>query len=575
MISSIRVLARAQLRITLNTFWRGKLTHKIGIMFLLGLGVFGAWLLHAFMGGAVRLITNPRFLDALERASRDMPEAGIPTDIRPFLVALPGMALFATLVMLLFTSFGAILSSLYLSGDMDLLLVAPVPMRAVFVVKIFSALTIPYLVLVVLVGPVLAGYGQGMAYGPAFFVTSVLVLLIYPLLPAGISALLVMAVVRVVPARRAREIVGILGGLLGGLWYVLSQFSLQLAPQFATVQTINTLRRVDLPLLPSSWAAHALIAAGENDWLALLGYGSLFAGVSLVVFAGCVQVAERLYYAGWSNMADQNTQARRQPAAPLLAPGRNLAGRVLSAPSAAILTKDLRIFPRDLNNVQQLIFPLAISGIWIFQLLNGGNTSSGPGGDLDRAFGRLGPAIISLFVCVSLSSALAGPGISREGRALWMLQVAPISAWQVLLGKLALAYLPFLVVGVGFTALFGFLRGSSLIDQLAALALVLCIGMGASSITLGFGAAYPRLDWTNPYQQVSFRTGCIAPILYLTYIALALGISIGLPAFGTYVVPTYTILFTIIGWLGLLILTAAVSWGALAFGAHRLERLEL
>src|SRR6185295_9808620 len=104
-------------------------------------------------------------------------------------------------------------TSLYLSGDTDMLLVAPVPMRAVFVVKFFGGLIVPYILLFGLLGPALFGYGQGLGYGAAFFVMAILVLALLPLLPAGLGALLVMVVVRVVPARRAREIVSVIGGL--------------------------------------------------------------------------------------------------------------------------------------------------------------------------------------------------------------------------------------------------------------------------------------------------------------------------------------------------------------------------
>src|SRR5947208_3344275 len=82
----------------------------------------------------------------------------------------------------------------------------------------WRGLIVPYALLFFLLGPALIGYGQGMRFGAAFFVTAVLVLALLPLLPAGLGALLVMAVVRVIPARRAREIVSVIGGLFGASW---------------------------------------------------------------------------------------------------------------------------------------------------------------------------------------------------------------------------------------------------------------------------------------------------------------------------------------------------------------------
>jgi len=483
------------------------------------------------------------------------------------------------------TSFTTVLTSLYLSGDTDMLLAAPVPMRAVFIVKFFGGLIVPYTLLFGLLGPALFGYGQGLGYGAAFYVTAVLVLALLPLLPAGLGALLVMAVVRVVPARRAREIVSVIGGLFGASWYILNQLAPDVAPRLANVRTLESLRRLDLPVLPSAWAGHALIAAGRGDWLTLLAYGGLFATLSLAVFASCLLLAERLYYDGWSNMATQGGRIRRRPTTDdrrlTGASGRwsVVSGRwsfFLPVQSRAILYKDLRVFPRDLRNLQQLIFPLALAGIWTFRLLTGGAPSGrGSAAGFAQFIDTAGSAGISFFICLTLSNALGGPSISREGRGFWLLRVAPISAWRLLIGKLSLAYLPFPSVGTLFVVFLSILRGGSPAELLRSLALVWLVGLGASSISLGLGAAYPRLDWENPARQTSFRAGCVAPVLYLLYIALALAATFGPPALARLIAPGWMLALAAAGWLLLVALTALVVWGALAFGAARLERIEL
>jgi ABC-2 type transport system permease protein len=582
MIHAIGVLIRARLLIARNTFWRGKLTRKIGALALLALLAFAAYGLYWFMQAVVRYLTGPRFFSALELAARRDPSLGLPAqitraDVQPYLDALPSQALFAALALMILTSFSTVLTSLYLSGDIDMLLVAPVPMRAVFVVKFFGGLIVPYVVLFGLLGPALVGYGRGLGYGAAFFVVAALALLLLPLLPAGLGALLVMAVVRVVPARRAREIVSVIGGLFGASWYILNQFAPEVAPRVASVRTLEALRRLDLPLLPSAWAGRALVAAGRGEWLTLLAYGGLFATLSLAVFAGCLALAERLYYAGWSNMAAQGGKVRRRRTVSDESDSfvLRLSSFVLPRQSVAILYKDLRVFPRDLRNLQQLIFPLALAGIWTFQLLRGGATGGGRGAEFGRFLDLAGSAGISFFVCLTLSGALGGPSISREGRGLWLLRVAPISAWRLLIGKLALAYLPFPVVGTLFVTFLSVLRGSTPGGFLRALALVLLVGLGTSSISLGLGAAFPRLDWENPRQQTTFRAGCLTPILYILYVGIAFAAAFGPPALAAVFAPRLALALAALGWVALLAATAGVVWGALAFGAARLEQIEL
>ncbi|MFO7166802.1 MAG: hypothetical protein DIU80_002125 [Chloroflexota bacterium] len=579
MFQAIGVLARARLQIFRNTFWRGKLISKIGMLVLVVGAGFGVWLIYTLARGAVGLLTSDQFLEILATAARESPEAGLPTDFRPYLDSLPSIALFGVLVLLIFTSFSTVLSSLYLSGDLDMLVVAPVPMRAVFVVKLFGGLLVPYLLLFVLLAPALLGYGQALGYGALFFVTAIVVLALFPLLPVGLGALLVMAVVRVVPARRARDIVGVLGGLLGVAWYIISQFSPQIAPRIANVRTLDGLRQLDLPLLPSAWAGRALVAAGEGELLTLAVYGGLFAAVSLGVFFACLVLAERLYYIGWSNMATQGGRVRQAagrrrrdgPQVPFfLAPLSVL----LPRPSMAVVLKDLRVFPRDLRNLQQMIFPLAVAGIWAFQLLSGRGRGE-MDGPVEGIANLLWPAGISFFVCMSLSNVIGGPSISREGRGFWLLKTAPISARQILVGKLALAYLPYPLVGTLLVTLLVVLQRGGLLGFAVALGLVLVAGLGTSAIALGMGAAFPRFDWENPQQQNTLQAGCLAPVLYMSYVAFAAGLALGLPALGAALAPEWTGWLTALGWALLAVLTAGVVWAALAMGAARLEQVEV
>jgi ABC-2 type transport system permease protein len=576
MLRAIGVLSRMQFMIARNTFWRGKISRKIlVILAVLGLGS-ATYALNRLARNIVAGLTSQDFADFLARAARSVPSLSL--DVRLYLLALPSAVLFFALVLMVLTSFTTVLSSLYLSGDMDMLLAAPVPMRSVFVVKFFGGLLVPYLLLFCLLGPFLLGFGQGLGWGAAFFATACAVLLLLPLLPTGLGALLVMAVVRVIPARRAREIVGVISGMIGISWYIFSQFSNQLAPRVAGARMLDYLRRFDNPLLPSAWAGRALIAAGESDWTQLALYGGLFATLSIGSFALCVALAERLYYAGWSNMSTQGGRVRKRRT-PVARASQSFIVRLLSfvlpRQSAAVLYKDLRVFPRDLNNVQQLIFPLVLAGIWTFRLLTSGSPfSTGQQPDILQSFGQLASAGISFYICLVLSSAMGGPGISREGRGFWLLKVAPISSWRLLLGKLTLAYLPYPTIGTLFVLFLSILQHSTPAEFARSLALVLLGGLGATSITLGMGAAFPKLNWENPRQQSTIQAGCLAPIFYFTYLALAVGAVIGLPLLAFFV-PGFATALALLGWAIFLALTIGVVWGALAFGAARLERLEI
>lgn len=593
MLNAIWVLVRARLLIVRNTFWRGKLRRKIGIVLLLLLVGVAAWGLYNFTSFVVRGIRSPAFERLLREAAAQDPTLNLPTNILPVLDLVPSVILFAALIMLIFSSFSSVLGSLYLAGDIDMLLVAPVPMRAVFIVKFFDGLLPQYVLLFALLGPVLLGYGQGLGYGWLYIVTALLVLLLLPLLPAGLGALLVMAVVRIIPARRARDIVSILGGLLGVLFYVLTQFAPEVAPRVADIRNLETLLQLNVPLLPSAWAGRALTAAGEGDWATLLVYGGLVALLSLVVFSSCLLVAERLYYVGWSNMAVQGGRPHRRKMqdagrVPELDRSQSLVVRltsfVLPTGARAVFLKDWRLFPRDLRNLQQLIFPLALAGIWTFRLV----TETGPAETLPSSEAELvttlenvGSAGIAFFVCLTLANTVAGTGIGREGRTFWLLKLAPISSLRILIGKLALAYLPFPTIGTLFLLLLAVLRGAALGSFLLGWGLLLLLGLGTTCISLGLGAAFPKLDWENPQHQTTLQAGCLSFILYLLYILTVVSAVVGLPFLGRFLVSTFDLtpnlplLLTIAGWCVALGLSALAVWGGLRMGARGIDRLEI
>jgi len=580
--NAVLVITRTRFLIARNTFWRGKIGRKIA---LLGLGAalcVAAYGLYWLTRGVVRGITSPDFAEFLAEAARrsNGQLTGLSLDFRTYLLALPAIVLFLALVLMVLTSFTTVLSSLYLSGDIDMLLVAPVPMRAVFVVKFFGGLLTPYALLFFLLGPFLLGFGQGLGFGAAYFAVAIAVLLLLPLLPTGLGALLVMAVVRVIPARRAREIVGVIGGLVGVSWYIFSQFTRELTPRFANARFLDYLRRFDNPIAPSAWAARALVAAGEGRWIEFALYGALFAGLSIGVFLVCLALAERLYYAGWSNMSTQGGRVRTKNREQRTKAGNrsfvlSSLFSVLPQQSRAVLYKDLKVFPRDLRNLQQLIFPLVLAGIWTFRLVTGG--SLGNSRDVPSFFNSLSAlasAGISFYICLVLSGAIGGAGISREGRGFWLFKVAPISARRLLIGKLALAYLPFPIIGTLFVIFLSLLQQSAPSDFLRSLVLVLVAGLGVSSISMGLGAAFPKFNWENPRQQNSFQAGCLSPILYMAYLGVAIAVVLGVPELGR-LVPDLRLALTAGSWIFFFALTALVVWGALAFGAARLERIEI
>jgi ABC-2 type transport system permease protein len=529
-------LLRLQVLITWSTFRAARLRRKIGtvilalLILLFAAGVFAvSWVLL----GALR---SPELAKILA-------EQGQPS-LTPFLESVPVLILAGTFIAILITSFGMLLSALYLAGDMDFLLSAPVPIRAVFVAKQLQAI-LPNFGLVALFGlPVLFGLGASGGYLFLYYPLVVVVLAMLALAAAGISSLLVMGVVRIFPARRVAEVLGALGAILSILCSQSGNFvnAMRLDEQNISPQQIPfaAMSRFNSAWNPLSWAGRGLVDLGEARILPAL----LFLGITLLLTGGLfylsLQAAERLYYSGWASMQAGGRKRRTAPARPA-APARKHAGKSFLAefiprPVLGIVSKDFFSLWRDPRNMGQLITPLIVGAVYGFVLLRSGAISSSDQADIPPwLMQTISSAMIyvnigiSLLVGWSLISRLGMIGFSQEGKNYWMLKTAPVGALQLLAAKFLVAYLPGLAVGWLFMLIISLIRGASPAVLAFGLAVVALSIVGAVGINLAFGVTGVNLTWEDPRRMSSGLSGCFSALLSFIYMGAAAALFFGPP----------------------------------------------
>jgi ABC-2 type transport system permease protein len=519
---AVSTLLRLRLQTVLRGFRRATPRRKFGTIFL-GVIVF------VLLGGLFAI--SWMFLGWI----RSPEIAGMVGDLGAFLDSLPSLVLGGAFLGLLFTSFGVLLQALYLAGDMDFLLSAPIPHRAVFLSKLLQAI-LPNLGLVGLVGlPVLFGIGAAASYSPLYYPMVIAVMLAQALAAAGLASMLVMLTVRVVPARRVAEVLGLLGAIVS---IVCSQ-SGQLANfnQPSAGQTSRALElavRLDASWSPLSWAGRGLVRLGEGRWLEAAGLLTLVLGLSAAAFAATLAAGERLYYSGWARMqAGGKKKAVARPA--------SWGNRVRGIPPAiqGLVFKDLRTLRRDLRNMSQLVTPLILGIIYAIMLVRSGGVpdpgrGEAPGWAMEAmrtalSYGGMG---IALFIGWSLLGRLAGMGFSQEGRSYWLLKSAPLRPADLLAAKFLVAYLPACALGWGFLLILSLLQRSGIGTTAFEMAvLALCLA-GATGINIAFGVLGAKMDWEDPRQMIQGRMGFLSAIVSLAYVPLSLALFLG-PGFLT------------------------------------------
>jgi ABC-type multidrug transport system fused ATPase/permease subunit len=542
-------LLRLQVEITFSTFRAGRLRRKIGMILLyVGILIFAvfvfvvSWLL-------LWLLRSPDL-------AKFLAEQGQPS-IAPFLESVPVLILAGSFLALMLSSFGVLLQALYLAGDMDFLLSAPVPVRAVFVSKQLQAI-LPNFGLVALFGlPVLLGLGASGGYNFLYYPMVVIVLALTALAAAGVSSFLVMGVVRVFPARRVAEVLGAVGAIVSILCSQSGNFINAMHPDYSKITgqqiPLDLITRFNSPWIPLSWPGRGLVDLGQGRWLS----GILFLALTLVVMGGLFYLslitAERLYYTGWARM-QVGSRKKRTAAKPSVSPALAAAApvrtahisplaRFIPSPVLGIVGKDFLTLRRDPRSMSQLVTPLIVALVYgVFLLRPGAFPSSDTAGAPDwllqgmqnvMVYGSVG---LAMFVGWSLQSRLALMGFSQEGKNYWVLKCAPISTLRLVASKFLVAYVPALVLGWACMVVVSLLKSAPISILVFGLIVVALSVSGTAGINLAYGILGVNLTWEDPRRMNAGFSGCLSPLFSLIYLAVVAGLFIGpamlLGAFG-------------------------------------------
>lgn len=519
-------LLRLRWLIFFNGFRRGKLRGKISIIVLallvIGGMAFAFWLSWLLLG----FLRSPELSQYLG-------------DTGGLISSVPAVVITAAFLGILVTSFGVLLQALYLAGDMEFLLSAPIPIRAVFISKLLQAILPNFGIILFFSLPVL--YGMGLAYGYSllYYPLVLVVLALLALSAAGLASLLVMLVVRLFPARRVAEVMGFLVAIFS---LTCSQSGNLLnfgdVSEDQAVRAISLVSRLNTPVSPLAWAGRSLVAIGEGQWLAGMGLALVTIGLTGGIFALSLITAERLYYSGWARVqvSPRNKRLVRasRRAAARYGGFSSLVGRMMPQPVTGIVAKDLRMLRRDLRNMSQLVTPLILGVVYALMLLRSGGEPPPGRGEAPSEFIEAMRSLlvyanvgISLFVSWSLISRLGAMGFSQEGKNYWLLKSAPLTAGQLLGAKYLVAFVPTLLLGWGFLLVISLMQRAPLGVVFFSMAVVALTVAGTAGLNLAFGVLGANFDWEDPRRISQGSMGCLGALASMIYLMLSLALFFG------------------------------------------------
>jgi len=520
---SVWRLMRLRLVIQLNGFRRAKTGRKIGYI----LAAFGILCLLGFI-----LFLSVSFLTLLR--SPDLSRyVGATT---PFLESIPTMLMSVAALGILFTSFGVLLQALYLAGDMDFLMSAPLPIRAVFISKLVQALLPNFGIMCLFTLPILFGLGISGHYNFLYYPFVLIMLALISLAAAALASLMVMVAARFFPARRLAEV---LGFIVGTFFFIFSQSARFANFDINDQQMASILKmtgRFNQPWSPLFWTGQGMVALGKSDWVHAAGLLAASLLATSLVFAVSLWMSERLYYTGWSNLQNNRRRPKAKSAVTAGVAGREKSRNsftwLIPPPIRAILVKDLLVYRRDLRNISRLLTPLILGVVYAVNLLRSGGQGLEGGGEAPAWFMSslnslmvFGDVALALFLGWMLVANLAGVSFTQEGKNYWMLKAAPISTRQLLTAKFLVGYLPPLVLCAIYLLVLQILKGANLFSIIVSLLAVGLILAGLTGIYLAFGVRGAKFDWENP-SQTNRAVGCLGSLVGTFYLAVCFGLFI-------------------------------------------------
>ncbi|MEO5798173.1 MAG: hypothetical protein ABIZ70_01665 [Gemmatimonadales bacterium] len=433
-----------------------------------------------------------------------------------------GMAFLSFISILLLSNLVSSLSTFFLAKDLDMLVAAPLDWGRFYLAKLGETVIHSSWMVALLAVPLLAAYSVVWGGGWLFPIVAIGALLPLFIIPGVIGSAVTMLLVNVFPARRARDLLGLVtivavGALVVALRLLRPEQLARPEGFQSLVDFIAVLRTPSSALLPSEWASSMLM-----NWLTHVGdplpIALLWSTAGAFIVIGA-SIHRRLYVSGY---------ARAQEGAEEFVRGARWDGiarrllRGMSPIRREFILKDVRLFFRDSTQWSQLILLGVLVMVYLFNIRA-----------LPLFTGEQVPIFLVTLI-VFLNQGLAGfviaavaarfifPSVSLEGRLLWLLRSSPLDPGTMLRSKYLVGVLPLLILALGLTITTNTLLRADTFMMFVSVGTVLGYTLAIGGLALGIGTLYPQFDSENAAQIPTSFGGLVFMLLAVALLAVVI-----------------------------------------------------
>ena len=446
-----------------------------------------------------------------------------------------------SIMILLFSIFG-IISTFFLSSDMETLLALPFKPKEIIIAKFLNSLTSVYLIEIMMFLPILIGIGLGASLNILYYFNILLVTIFLPMVPLAIFGILLTSLMRYTALNRIKD----------KMQYVIMAFAIivALSIEFATssmgegsmddmanliINQSNTLSYIMFFTLPAS------IALGTDNVLLSIGCMLIFIIISIgfVILFGLV--GEKIYIKGVLGKPQLKIKKKNEDKVEFKEEKNTSIFKEL-------IKKELRTVQRSPIFNMNLILPVFLMPVILGVSMMAGFSEVDEVGTLSeliKGFKEIVDfnvgyvlvftvAILSFLTSMSMSSPTA---ISRDGKNAYFNKIIPVAPMTIINAKvligIILGCIPCLLVTIVLIVL-GLINVLDFILINVPLFFFIIL---TNYIGIYIDLKRPQLEWDNETVAVKQNTNTLIYMLIdmaITMLIVALGvllIFVNIPAF--------------------------------------------
>lgn len=496
-----------------------------------------------------------------------------------------GLFLALLLVVLVLTNSASAAGALFLGQDLEVIIASPLSPFRFFCGKLCEIFVSSSWMTAVFLLPILCAFASHYHAPPTYFAMCALTLVPFFLIPASLAIFGSSLVALLVPANWRKGLLTVLAVLLLVGLYSLARMVTQGVDDGKPIDTRDLFRLISLLSVanttwsPAFWSSSILGETLVHSGIPMWWYMSLLYAVAAALLSLDFLLIRFFYFRSYSRavlhaqsgrIVNRFTQAQLERWFFFLSP-----------PVRALAVKEVKTSARDAVQAIQIIFICIICALYLYVLSFQGlfqRMVPDESKNWWRVFLISCNFCIEAFVVTAIANRLVYPSISREGRAFWGLQTAPLSMKKLL----SIKFVVWLVFVAVFTSLvFGgatLLLTHSVGAVLCKILLNFATSVSVIGLAIGLGAYFANFDWEHPAQLIMGFGNMVYMVIAVGLIGgnllsgagLLLMMFMGRDGGGAHHLAVFALVFG--GCVAALLGNALIAAWALRFGARALEK---